>query len=166
MSKHEKMRVRFTWADRLLLLGLVALLVSGAWFWGQRKNAAQSNVTIEYTICVENANERLQAQSPQSLIAEGAVVKSANGTAVLGNVTEINTIPHLEATVRGGTLVFLNLRDRYDLYITVVGMAVQKAGDGTRIQDIRIAAGERGDFHIGGIYAAGAQIVSVAEATV
>ena len=164
MKKPENKKFRFTWADRFLLIGLVVVLVGGIWFWQQRKQAVHPNLTVRYIVCVKNANKRLQMEELANAINVGATVKNANGTAVLGNVTDIRAVPHVEPTVKEGKLVFLNLQEHYDLYITVVGDAIQKEGDGTRIQDIRIAAGVLGDFHIGAFYAEGAQIVSVAEA--
>jgi hypothetical protein len=81
----------------------------------------------------------------------------------MGYVTSLEVRAHRAAAVREKKLVFIEREGFSDLYITVRGLAVRSEGDCLRIGDIRIAAGETGDFLVGSFFAGNATVVSVRE---
>jgi hypothetical protein len=61
--------------------------------------------------------------------------------------------------VKNGEVVYAEVPNRYDLFVTVEAEGSFRTGDGFRVQDIRIAAGESGSFRVGGYFASGAVVV-------
>ncbi len=161
--KERRERPAPTWVDFLLLV-----LVTGAVFFGwlylrSRRRAADPNVAIAYLLCVPGVDTTyLGTESEASaLIPKGGSVRVANGTASLGRVSEVWIERHAEPKIEKGEMILAEDPQRVDLYIEVRGDAVAKRGDGLRISDVRIAAGGRGDFRVGGFMAEAARVISV-----
>lgn len=153
------------WVDWILLLAFAVILFLGVRYLLERRQRAEADTLTEYVICLSSQNQLWADESGgwNLLIPYGSTVSSANGTADMGYVTSLEVRPHRVASVRAKKLVFIE-RDGYsDLYITVRGLAVRGEGDCLRISDIRVAAGEAGDFLIGSFFAGNATVVSVKE---
>ena len=150
------------WVDWLiLLLALAGIALTGGYIW-QRRRAVLPSTAITYTVLASGVDTSLASSGDwKELIPIGSRVLSQNGTARLGSVTEVSSQPHLRATVRNGEVVFAPMPDTVDLLITVRAEATVKIGDGLRVSDIRIAAGEIGDFRLAGFLASGAKVISV-----
>ena len=67
----------------------------------------------------------------------------------------------MEAYAKDGRIRLAEVPDRGNLVVTVSGTALEREGDGLRIQDVRIAAGMDGCFRMGGFLGRNAQILWV-----
>ena len=146
-----------------LLLGLILLgLLLGAWYlWRQSRGAGER---VELTVLLRlPAVERSLLESADGLFAAGSAVRNGNGTAVLGTVREVRVRERLLPAVREGGLVWAPDPQLADLEVTVRMTAQRQAGNGLRVQDLRIAAGGTGSFCLGNYFAAAAEIVWVEE---
>lgn len=153
---------RLVWIDWLLLLFLTAAILLGARFWMRRRDAAEPTTQILYTVCLYTCDAALSETGDwSSLIPYGTTVTNAMGTAELGSVSGVTVRNSRTVAVKKGEVVTVEIPERVDLLITVRASATQKTGDGLRVNDIRIAAGGKGDFRIGELYADGASIISV-----
>lgn len=162
-DRREKHRKKWTWFDWLLIGLAIFFLVGGYCFFRVRvvgNNGMQGTVT--YTVLLADIeDERFFNADGQMPFAIGDTVKSQNGTAELGAITEISRRVHRMATVKNGRLVWIDSNGRYDYYVTVKSRASHAVGDGIRIEDIRVAAGLRMTLRLGGFLGTGAQVVSV-----
>ena len=150
------------WVDWLiLLLAFAGIVLAGGYIW-QRRRAVLPSTAITYTVLASGVDSSLAPSGDwKDLIPVGSRVVSQNGTARLGSVTAVSSQPHLRATVRNGEVVFVPMPGMVDLLITVRAEATVKTGDGLRVSDIRIAAGEVGEFRLAGFLASGAKVISV-----
>lgn len=159
----RKRRFRPSFADWLILLLAVAVIAVGAWYVLRRRDAASPTVTVRYTLCLYDTDATLVEDGAwKALIPVGSSVTNAAGTASLGKVSAVSVRPHSVAAVREGEVVFVELPARVDLLVTVRATATAQTGDGLRVHDIRVSAGERGDWRVGGLLASGAEILAVA----
>lgn len=150
-----------SFVDWVLLFAVFSILFAiGAYVFYQ-KTKAQPTQSIRYTICVSGAPTVVAEVngSWEHLIPMGASVTTQNGTAELGRVVSLSFRPSVVAGVADGELIWIEAVDTVDLLIDVEGEGVARYGDGLRIQDVRIAAGDTGSFRIGGYYAPRASIV-------
>lgn len=162
-QKEGAFRVRrLNWFDWGLLGLLAAGLVGG--FFALRSMSMRTDGeegTLVYTVVISNLEDPLfSADGETEIFAVGDPVKTQNGTAILGTVSEIRREVHRSASVAGGKIVFAEVADRFDYYVTVHSDAHRKAGDGIRIGDIRMAAGMTVTLRIGDFYAPSAQVIS------
>ena len=154
--------LRFSAADWLLLVLAVAILTAGGLFLYQRRKAAMPHVEILYTVQVSGVDLRaFEAEKLMDLIPRGSTVYSENGTAELGRVESREVIPLLEPHATNNGIRWIEVPNRATLTVTVSGTAVEREGDGLRIRDVRIAAGMRGGFRLGGFLGENARILSV-----
>ncbi len=159
----EEQKIRLVWVDWLLLLLLAVAVGGGIYYFFNRKEAADPQVSVEYVlqlsaqpVAIAEANG-----SWERLIQIGKRVVNSNATAQMGHVTALRVEPHRTLTVRDGETVEIMDPLSVDLYVTVAGVGLARAGDSLRIADIRVATGIRGDYYIGDFWAAGAVTVSV-----
>lgn len=148
-----------TWVDLLLIAGVLAVIGGSLFSLLLARGRAADTEPIRYTVCVRGVREELFADGASAL--RGARVTTANGATALGSVLSAELLPHREAVAELG---IVEAEGYADLRVTVGGGAVKREGDGWRIGDVRIAAGMRGDFRIGGYFAENAVILSVWEA--
>ena len=162
-QRSRRERNALTWVDFLLLAVLLASLFFAWRYLRLRRAEAAPDVGVRYLLCVSGIDTRVidETGGAEGLIPIGDDVKSANGTAFLGRVSAVWTETHVETTVQNGAVVFQEVPHRANLYVEVCGDAVARGGDGLRISDIRIAAGEVGDYRIGVFFASGAKVISV-----
>ena len=162
-DRGERFFKRWTWMDWMLIGLLVVLLIGGGLlvrFLTTRNEGREGVVT--YTVLLSDVEEaRFLDDDGELPFAVGSVVKSQNGTAKLGEITEISRRVHRTATVKGGKLVWIDSEGRYDYGITVRSDASHAVGDGIRVGDIRIAAGMRMTLRLGRFLGASAQVISV-----
>lgn len=153
------------WVDWILLFAFAVILFFGVRFFLERRQRAEADILTEYVICISSQSQLWADENVgwNVLIPYGTSVSSANGTADMGYVTSLEVRTHQVATVRAKKLVFIEHEGYSDLYITVRGLAVRGEGDCLRISDIRVAAGEAGDFLVGSFFAGNATVVSVKE---
>lgn len=159
----EKKRAKPIWVDWLIVLLVLAVCVFGGYYLYRRYRAVAPTVKIQYTVCVLGVDSRLADANGgwEGLIPMGASVTSANGTAILGEILDVSVRPHSVASILKDDVVFVEHPSKCDLFVTVQGEGVVKEGDGIRIHDIRIAAGDTGDYRLGDYCAVGATVVSV-----
>ena len=154
---------RPVWIDWILLVVLAVILFLGVGYLFERRQSASPVSLAEYVIRLSAQDQSYANENGgwEALISSGRSVSNANGTADMGRVVSLSVRPHLTPTVKDQTVTTVEMDGYVDLYITVQGMAIRREGDGLRISDIRIAAGEAGDFLIGPFYAGNATVVSV-----
>lgn len=163
IKKEKKARFSPTWVDWVLLVLGVSLLLLGGRYIRERQNVAQPAVSVEYLLCLPAVETNALDGGIEGLISSDASVTTANGTASLGKVRRVWSEAHVTPTVKDGAIVFTEVPNRVDLYVSVAANAVLREGDGLRVSDIRIAAGCSGDFRIGNYLANGARVVSVSK---
>ena len=156
---------RPVWIDWILLMVFAVILFMGVGYLFERRQSASPDVLVEYVICLSEQKQLYADENGgwDALISSGRSVSNANGTADMGRVVSVSVRPHLTATVKDQKISAIETEGYVDLYITVHGMAIRREGDGLRISDIRIAAGEAGDFLIGPFFAGNAIVVSAKE---
>lgn len=159
---------RPVWIDWILLFAFAGILFMGVRYLLEQRQLASTDVLVEYVICLSEQKQSYADEngSWDMLIPLGASVSNANGTADMGRVASVSVRPHLTATVKDREVTVIERKGYVDLYITVQGKASYREGDGLRVSDIRIIAGERGDFLIGSFSAGNAVVVSVKEVAV
>lgn len=165
MHNEKQEKLRFNRVDALLaLLVLTALAAGGVYLW-QRRREARPTVAITYLLRVPDREAALLEgeEGILSQISSGATVYSQNGTVTLGSVTDRWVEPVSRPAVQDGLPVLVEDTFHRHLCVTVRGQGLQRPGDGLRIGDIRIAAGMRGDFRLGGYLAENAEILAVWE---
>ena len=165
MHNEKQEGLRWNLADTLLvLLVLAALVAVGVYLW-QRRGRSLPTVAVTYLLRVPDREVEL-LEGEEGILAhipQGAAVYSQNGTARLGTVERVWVEPSMRPSVRDGLPTVTEDPFHRHLCVTVRGNGLQRAGDGLRIRDIRIAAGMRGDFCLGGYFAENAEILAVWE---
>lgn len=146
---------RLIWVDWILLFLLTGAILLVGFFVYSRKKAVTPTVSVSYILQVSNvpAEAAERAGGFSELITVGSLVQNSTATATLGRVAELSVRPHVKFTEKDGSSLLFYSPDRVDLYVTVHAEALEKAGDGYRVSDIRIAAGDSGEYHIGGFFA-------------
>ena len=161
LKKQKPERRCLNWLDWILLgLALAGLLAAGWYFW-RRRTAADRGVEVYCIMRVPSVERSLLQSNGGELIAAGSVVRSENGTAVLGSVRAVAVKEHMTAALRENTVEWQADPAFADLEVLVKMNAVVQPGNGLRVQDLRIAAGGRGNFRFGNYFAAGTEIISV-----
>ena len=153
------------WFDWLLLMLFAVALFFGVRDWMETKASDFPSVRVEYVIC-QKAQRSFFAEENggwDALLVAGESVSNANGTADLGRVVSVTVMPHTVSTVNNKEVGMVERQGYVDLYVTVQGVGIAKAGDGIRLDDIRIASGMKGDFLIGPYYAKNATVLDVRE---
>ena len=151
-------RKRLNWFDYFLIAALLLLLLGAVgvgFLFGARSEGDTGQLT--YTVVLSG----VEFNDPTPLFAIGDSVKNENGTFVLGKIVGIEKDAHRVPGVRGGRVVFVDASDRTDCYVTVASDAIRRSGDGIRVGDVRMAAGERMNLRFGSFLHYGAQIVHV-----
>ena len=153
---------RLVWVDWVLLFLLTGAILLGGFFVYGRRRAVAPTATVLYILRVSDLPVEAAADAGgfSELIPIGSSVQNSAATATLGRVASLSVRPHVQFTEKDGESLFFQSPDRVDLYVTVRAQALEKAGDGYRVSDIRIAAGDSGDYHIGGFFSS-AQTVFV-----
>ena len=161
-SKKEGLNFRFQWIDWVLLILLTGAVCLGGLYVWNRRQAAIPITEIEYTLCISRVSNRfLGADGWGERFPIGATVTTANGTATLGKVLAVEARPTLVESISKGKITWIESESSDDLFLTVAAKAKIKDGDGIRVSDIRIAAGEKGSFRIGKFYVGDASVISV-----
>ena len=148
--------------DFLIPSLVLTLILGGIWYWRSRTEASAENVTVEYTLSVELPTFEAESLTLDRLVVTGAAVSNQNGTAPMGWVTEVSLkeIPVVSIT-QEGEVVFVPHPVARRIEVRVRAKGTEKAGDGIRVSDIRIAAGTHGDFRIGELMAKNAAVIEV-----
>jgi hypothetical protein len=161
MGMESGAQKRLTLLDWMLLGGTFLALLIGIPLWLYSGGEAEG-VQIRYTVCISGVQSSFLEEAGEigELIPVGSAVGSERGTALLGAVETVEKRPHIRPVVKEGKVDFEADPHRLDVYITVLGDAKEREGDGFRIGDIRISAGERGSFRFGGFYASDGLVLS------
>lgn len=146
----------------VLLLALLICLGALGYYLYSRGETMESR-EVKCVFLISGAERALWEERGEELIREGDHLRSENGTVILGTVEKIERKEHLRATVRDGAPVWEAHPFLTDLEITVEMTVTEKAGDGIRAGDLRIAAGGTGNFRFG-TYLARAEILELMEA--
>ena len=152
-----------TWIDWGILILTVAALTLCFAFLQRTRNAGMESIPITYQLRLSRQENAIADDCGgwDALIPIGSNVTNEKGTATLGFVSNLSVVPCVEPTVRDGAVVFIEVPTRSDVLITVRANALERVGEGLRVNDIRISAGGRGDFRIGGYFASGVDVTFV-----
>ena len=145
---------RFNTLDWVILTVLAAALALFGFLFWRRERSAPPEVPI---VCVL----RLQATETPPSISVGDPVRNENGTVRFGEVAAVSAHPYRTFFLRNGAFVYGRVDGLTETEITVRMNAVR--GIDYRVGDIRICAGEVGNYRIGSSFAAGALTVAVKE---
>jgi hypothetical protein len=157
LNREVESKKGFSWVDWLLMaLILLATLAVVFYFYMRLQAENDRSVRVVYRVLVSNAEEGFGEQ-----LAHGMTVTSENGTATLGEILEVEILPHREAVAQNNKLVMAEVPNRKDLYILIEGNGEDRSNEGIRIQDIRISAGSFYNLRLGAYFATNAQILSV-----
>lgn len=144
----------------LVLAVLICLGAIGYYLYSEREAPAVHEISCVFLI---SAVERSAWESGGAdRIAVGDRLRSENGTVVLGTVEKIEPKEHVRATVRKGKPMWESHPYLIDLEITVRMQVTERAGDGLRAGDLRMAAGGKGNYRFGQ-YLTSAELVALEE---
>ena len=156
-DKRKKRILGLGMGDLVLLVLLLCGIGLGVWYLRGERGGAEQTVEVAYAI-------RLPATELSRLpSADGwrGTVTDETGRRELGEVTEISLRRSQKATVREGTVVFVEIPDVAEPVITVQARARLIDGRELRLGELRLAAGMRGSFLVGGFLMSNAEILWV-----
>lgn len=151
MKRERKPLGLFDWCILTLVAALAAF---GAFFFLKYGSAAPSQVELECLL-------RLPASEKEAAFSVGDEVRSENGTVFFGRVTAVSSHPYQTVFLKGGTPVYETVEGLAETELTVRVLA--EKGEEYRVGDIRVSAGGKGTFRIGGTLVSGVSVVRVAE---
>jgi hypothetical protein len=141
----KKKKGRFNLVDLLLVLIVLAIVFVVVFvvdpFSIDLFGKAEQNVTLEYTVRIDNVEGVLvnKIQSGDEVV--DAAIKNS-----LGYVSAVeNDIPHTEPyyDAEAGAVSMKEYPDRYDLLVTVTAKATFAEGRGYAVNDRRVAVGSQ-----------------------
>lgn len=147
---------RFNLLDWLILTILAAAIALFGFFVWRREQTTLPEVPI---VCVL----RLPVSDQPLEIRVGDAVRNENGTVRFGEVTEISNRPYHTLCLRNGEPVYVGVDGMKETELTVRMLA--RRGIDYRVGEIRVSAGEIGNYRIGGAFATGVTTVTVREVT-
>ena len=147
------------WIDWGILIFIALILLVGGGFVLYRYQTASPDVAVTYILCLEQV--RGNEEAVERLVSTGSLVASENGTIPMGEVVSVMAKPSKAPCLRNGEVMIVPLSERFDVYVTVRAVGKEKEGDGIRVGDIRMAAGDYGNYRLGHFYAEKAKIVFV-----
>lgn len=162
--KNRKIRegAHFNLFDWVLLSTLtVAILLGGFTAWRQILHKEGAEGVVKYTVLLSGAETAMLDSAMEGDALIDVIVRSENGTAILGRVDSVRKEAHTVAVAGKRNVEFITVPDRADYYINVYADAQKKDGDGIRCSDIRIAAGDVMNLRVGTLLATGARVVHV-----
>jgi hypothetical protein len=139
----------------LFLLCTLTAFLTGAWL-GDRSEGEEGRVV--YTVLLSEIEASINVSS---YLSDGEIVKNENGTLTMGEIIAVEDKAHQVPDARGGKVVFVPSSEYVDYYVTVSSNAVRRKGDGIRIGDVRIAAGDGMHLRFGAFMHYGARIIHV-----
>lgn len=139
----------------LFLLFAVTAFLTNAWLEDRSEGEAGR---VVYTVLL---NELEASVDVPSHLSDGEAVKNENGTLSLGEIVAVEAKAHQVPDAQGGRVVFVPSSEYVDYYVTVSSNAVRRKGDGIRIGDVRIAAGDGMHLRFGAFMHYGARIIHV-----
>ena len=143
---------------------LTVLLVIAAVVFSLHTRAPERTAApLSYTVRILGVSTAMYDVA--SVIVPEDGVFSGNGTLPLGTVRQVSILQHRKAVAENGAVVLADVPELVDIDVTVDAVGTYAAGLGWRVSDVRLAAGDVGDFHVGGYYAANALLLSVAVGT-
>ncbi len=145
---------RFNLLDWVILTVLAAALAFAGFLIWRRERTAPPELPI---VCVF----RLPASEKPAGIRVGDPVRNENGTVLFGYVTDVAERPQKLFGMRNGSPVYETVNGTTVTEFTVRMSAVR--GIDYRVGDIRVCAGESGNYRVGPAFCAGVVTVSVAE---
>lgn len=150
----ERETRHFNLLDWLILTILVAAIALFGFFLLHRQQTAKPSVGIECVL-------RLPASEEETVVQIGDVVRNENGTLRFGEVIAVSEQPYKKFYLQNERLVYGTVQDMIEIEITVRMTATR--GDDYRVGDIRVSAGEVGNYRIGSSFVAGVTVVSMRE---
>ena len=158
----EASRIGFASFDWILLCVLtVVVLGIGMFVWFGVYGGEEKGGILYYTVLISGMDEELFGEVMREERLLGKTVRSENGTAVLGEVTDVERADHKMAIAEKNVVKFVTVSNRADYYITVRCMAEDRGAEGIRSRDIRIAAGEIFHLRVGDVLTRGAVVIDV-----
>ena len=154
--------LRWNWFD-LFLASAFLLAVLGA-FLVARQGMGRGQAEMRrysYTILLSGMETSAVEKLLDTVAQSGGGVRNENGTRTLGVVSEIRRTPHVEAVVQNRELIFAEIAEREDAWVVISTDATHQKGDGVRVGDIQIAAGDVLNLRIGGFWAKGALVTYI-----
>ena len=147
------------WAAIILAM-LLFFGAAGYYFYTKYLPDAQERITCTLLI---RGEERAAWEREGEKIYVGDTLRCQNGTVEMGRIETITKKPHLYAAIGEEGASWEEHPYLIDVEVLVSMYVREKAGDGLRVGDLRVAAGSTGEFRFGR-YLARAEIVEVRRA--
>ena len=164
MGKHvtEEKNIPFRVIDWLLVLLSAVILLGAIGFYRYSKREIDRRYDVICVFLISGIERDDWEVFGGEWFRTGDPLRSSNGTVILGYLESAEEKPHWKPTVQEGEAVWSEHPFLTDLEVAVRMTVTYREGDGLRAGDLRIAAGERGDFRFGTLLT-GAEIVEVRE---
>ena len=146
----------FNLLDWLILTLLFAALALFGFFLLRRQQTANPSVGIECIL-------RLPASENETVVQIGDAVRNENGTVRFGEVIAVSEQPYKKFYLKNERLVYGTVEGMTETEVTVRMTATR--GIDYRVGDIRVSAGEVGNYRIGNSFVTGVTILSLEEVT-
>ena len=144
--EREQRRVRlWDW----LTVGAAFLFFLGAagfYFYTERPPTEKESITCVLLI---SGAERTEWEGDEIPIRVGDRLRCQNGTVVMGEIEEIVLKSHLYAAVLEGEPSWGEHPHLVDVEVSVRMQVREKAGEGLRVGDLRVAVGSTGEYRFG-----------------
>ncbi len=153
MKREKRPLGLFDWCILTLVAALAAFGAFG--FWKYSKTVAPQ-VELECLL-------RLPASAKTVDFAIGDEVRNENGTIFFGRVTGVASRPSETMFLRDGVPVYETVEGLTETELTV--RMVAEKGEDYRVGDVRVSAGGKGTFRIGGALVSGVSLIRLEEVT-
>lgn len=150
-------------ADMVSLLLAAVLFFSALVYYFYSKRETDERVELTCVFLISDVEQADWERYGDQWFSIGDPIYSSNGTVRLGYLDAVEKRPSLHLTVHEGVPAWESHPFLIDLEVVVKMSATYRTGDGLRTGDLRIAAGEIGDFRFGD-FLTDAQILEVREA--
>lgn len=144
----------FNLLDWLILTILAAALALFGFFLLRRQERANPSVGIACVL-------RLPASENETSVQIGDIVRNENGTVRFGEVVAVSERPYKKFYLQNEKLVYGTVQGMTETELTVRMTATR--GIDYRVGDIRVSAGEVGNYRIGSSFVTGVAVVSLEE---
>ena len=154
---------RFRIADWVALILAIVVFLGALCYYAYSKRTPVERAELICVFWVTGIEVADWSAYRSQWVRVGDRLYSSNGVFALGTLESVSQKPHLQLTVRDSEPTWEAHPYLVDLEISVRISATYRADDGLRAGDLRIAAGERGEFRFGNLLTE-AEILEVREA--
>ena len=145
--------------DWITILLAMLLFFGAAGYYFYTKYLPERQEQIACTLLIKGV-ERETWEGEGGRIFVGDTLRCQNGTVEMGRIEAVSAKSHLYAVIGEEEVSWEEHPYLLDVEVLVTMYAREKAGDGLRVGDLRIAAGSTGEYRFGR-YLARAEVVEV-----